>query len=212
MLLCILLSREPQAGALRGAYPGTLYSQAEQGCSSQCWAGCSCSNASLGYHWLHTLFFSLALVPGPKRVLWGCANLPCYCYKMTFELHHQHPSCSICRYASIISCQEVLSGASSLGMICGFPQLKLLDFPDGRATALIDATAGWWALVAMRGGKVPQSKQWRPLFLYSLAGFRHKRALRGKEQYQGMWPVLIIVANLVIFGMFLKTWLLEAGD
>lgn len=45
-----------------------------------------------------------------------------------------------------------------------------------------------------------------------LAGFRHKRSLRGKEQYQGMWPVLIIVANLVIFGMFLKTWLLEAGD
>lgn len=66
--------------------------------------------------------------------------------------------------------------------------------------------------MAVRDGKVPQREQWRPLFLYCLTGFRHKRVLRGKEQYQGMWPVLIIVANLVIFGIFLKTWLLEAGD
>lgn len=66
----------------------------------------------------------------------GYTSLPSHGCKVTFELHHQHPSCNICRYASIICCQEVLSGVSSLGMIHGLPQLKPLDFPNRRAPAL----------------------------------------------------------------------------
>lgn len=48
MLLCILLSREPRALALGGAYSGTLHSTTRQ-CrtAAPCWGGCSCSSAAL---------------------------------------------------------------------------------------------------------------------------------------------------------------------
>lgn len=132
-------------------------------------------------------------------VVMGCTNLQCYGYKITFDLHHQHPSCNIYRYASIICCQEVLSGTSSLGMICGFTQLKLLDFPNGRAPALTKQLCCCCWAMGSRGCEGWKGATERAVgaFLYCLAGFRHKRALTEKEQYQGMWPVLIIVSQIL---------------
>lgn len=81
-------------------------------------------------------------------------------------------------------------------MICGFPHSSSLDFlveGPGASEAVVMLLLG----AEGRDGKVPQSGQRRPLFPYCLAGFWHKRALAGKEQYRGMWPILIIVLQIL---------------
>lgn len=145
----------------------------------------------------------------------GCTNIRCHGYKLSFELHHQHPSHNCCKYAGIICCQEVRSGMGSLGMICGFPQLELLGFPNGRARhfrSSCDATAGRWVRMALRDGKVPRSRQWRP-FVSVLSGrFLAQKGPRMKGTVLGdVAGPNNCVAILVIFGTFLKTWFLEVG-
>lgn len=197
MLLCILLSRELQLLHSRCllwhfAVPEIAAPRAGLGAAGemqQCLSGVELA--------AHPGFFTFS-GPWPKRAVMGFTNLLCYGYKIMFDLHHQHPSCNIYRYASIICCQEVLSGASNLGMICGFILLKLLDFRNGRAPALRKQLCCWvMGSRGCEGWKGATEQAVGAFSLYCLAGYRHKRALTGKEQYQGMWPVLIIVSQIL---------------
>lgn len=97
----------------------------------------------------------------------------------------------------------------SLDVIHGFPQLELLGFPHGNAWCY------WW-VIGTHGSEGWESatEQAAEAFVSILPG--RFSAQKGPHMKRTVpWDAASpsnCVANLVIFGMFLKTWLLEAGD
>lgn len=97
----------------------------------------------------------------------------------------------------------------SLDVIHGFPQLELLGFPHGSAWCCC------WA-IGTHGSEGWEGAMERAAeaFVSILPGrFSAQKGPHMKGTVLGdVASSSNCVTNLVIFGMFLKTWLLEAGD